>query len=208
MRRRILIKYEKDDGRGIIDGYEYVDLGLPSGLKWATCNVNASSETDYGDYYTFGGNTAVTKESSSNSYYQGNLDQLPLSADTAHNKMKGSWRMPTRTECYELINNTQKEAVIDTNNSNNYIGIKFISNQDSNKVLFIPTGGILSNNWNGTVSNAGRSFYIWTSDKVTNSPQNAYCLAGGMQQYYMSDFSVSINQIYRYYGLNVRGVHE
>ena len=34
--------------------YEYVDLGLPSGLKWAKCNVGATSETDYGDYFQWG----------------------------------------------------------------------------------------------------------------------------------------------------------
>ncbi len=35
------------------EGIEYVDLGLPSGTKWATCNVGASSPWGYGDYYTF-----------------------------------------------------------------------------------------------------------------------------------------------------------
>ena len=34
--------------------YEYVDLGLPSGLKWAKCNVGATSETDYGSYFQWG----------------------------------------------------------------------------------------------------------------------------------------------------------
>ena len=36
------------------NGYEYVDLGLPSGLKWATCNVGASSPEEYGNYYAWG----------------------------------------------------------------------------------------------------------------------------------------------------------
>ncbi|MBR4974427.1 MAG: PEGA domain-containing protein, partial [Bacteroidales bacterium] len=39
---------------GTINGYEYVDLGLPSGLKWATCNVGADSPEEYGDYYAWG----------------------------------------------------------------------------------------------------------------------------------------------------------
>lgn len=33
---------------------EYVDLGLPSGLKWAKCNLGASKPSDYGDYYAWG----------------------------------------------------------------------------------------------------------------------------------------------------------
>ena len=32
----------------------YVDLGLPSGTKWAKCNVGAATETDYGDYFQWG----------------------------------------------------------------------------------------------------------------------------------------------------------
>lgn len=36
------------------NGFEYVDLGLPSGTKWARCNVGANSETDYGLYFAFG----------------------------------------------------------------------------------------------------------------------------------------------------------
>ena len=38
----------------IHNGHEYVDLGLPSGTKWATCNVGASSPEDYGEYYAWG----------------------------------------------------------------------------------------------------------------------------------------------------------
>ena len=37
-----------------INGHEYVDLGLPSGLKWATCNVGASLPSEYGNYYAWG----------------------------------------------------------------------------------------------------------------------------------------------------------
>ena len=37
--------------------YEYVDLGLPSGLKWATMNIGAKTETDYGDYFMWGSTT-------------------------------------------------------------------------------------------------------------------------------------------------------
>ena len=36
------------------NGHEYVDLGLPSGIKWATCNVGANSPEDYGDYFAWG----------------------------------------------------------------------------------------------------------------------------------------------------------
>ena len=38
---------------GTINGHDYVDLGLPSGLKWATCNVGATSPEGYGDYFAW-----------------------------------------------------------------------------------------------------------------------------------------------------------
>ena len=44
-------------GRGISNGHEWVDLGLPSGTKWATCNVGASSPEEYGDYFAWGETT-------------------------------------------------------------------------------------------------------------------------------------------------------
>ena len=36
---------------GKLNGHDYVDLGLPSGTKWATCNLGASSPSDYGEYF-------------------------------------------------------------------------------------------------------------------------------------------------------------
>ena len=42
--------------------YEYVDLGLPSGLKWAKCNIGATSETDYGLYFQWGATEGYTAE--------------------------------------------------------------------------------------------------------------------------------------------------
>ena len=44
-----------------IKEYEYVDLGLPSGLRWAKCNIGAETETDYGDYFIWGSTTPNTK---------------------------------------------------------------------------------------------------------------------------------------------------
>ena len=44
----------EENGVGKHKGHEYVDLGLPSGLKWATCNVGADSPEEYGDYFAWG----------------------------------------------------------------------------------------------------------------------------------------------------------
>ena len=42
------------ENRGFENGHEWVDLGLPSGLKWATCNVGATKPEEYGNYYAWG----------------------------------------------------------------------------------------------------------------------------------------------------------
>ena len=51
-----------------INGYKYVDLGLPSGLKWAECNIGATTPEQYGDFYAWG--ELYTKST----YYQSNCE--------------------------------------------------------------------------------------------------------------------------------------
>ena len=108
----------------IHNGHVYVDLGLPSGLLWATCNVGADSPEDNGDYFAWGetepkdyyhwetyklsanGNYySMTKYCLSTSY--GTVDNkniLELSDDAANANWGGDWRMPTKEEMDELCN--------------------------------------------------------------------------------------------------------
>ena len=105
-----------------INGHEYVDLGLPSGIKWATCNVGASSPEDFGGYYAWGETETKseytletykwckrgkynkhTKYCTDSSY--GTVDNktvLEPEDDVAHVKWGGDWRMPTLAEQDEL----------------------------------------------------------------------------------------------------------
>ena len=91
---------------GEINGYEYVDLGLPSGLKWATCNVGASSPEMAGDYYAWG-------ELETKDYYS--IDNTVTHEvvmedfsgdpkyDVARAKWGSTWRMPKVNEINELM---------------------------------------------------------------------------------------------------------
>ena len=109
------------DRSGSVNGHDYVDLGLPSGLLWATCNVGASKPEEYGDYYAWGetstkskydwstykycngSNFTMTKYCTSSSY--GTVDNkttLELSDDVARASWGGSWRMPTVSQFDEL----------------------------------------------------------------------------------------------------------
>ena len=101
-----------------------IDLGLPSGTKWACCNVGATSPEDYGGYYAWGeteekgydewstykwcnGSYDTMTKYCTKSYY-GTVDNktvLDPEDDVAHVKWGGSWRMPTFDEQAELRNN-------------------------------------------------------------------------------------------------------
>ena len=107
---------------GTINGHEWVDLGLPSGLKWATCNVGANNPEDYGNYYAWGETTTKSTYTENNSLtyalgtqalllrgYIDNVDEdegllgtLTSSHDAASANWGGSWRMPTTAELEEL----------------------------------------------------------------------------------------------------------
>ena len=101
------------NGANTHNGHEFVDLGLPSGTLWATCNVGATSPEQAGLYFAFGETTGFTAEQVENeirkfdfaSYTASSVSgNLTLEQDAAHVNLGGDWRMPTKAECQELLN--------------------------------------------------------------------------------------------------------
>ena len=93
---------------GIINGHNWVDLGLPSGLKWATCNVGATTPEGYGNYYAWGETTTKTSYNESNSVtYNQQINDFSGNStyDAARANWGSTWRMPTDAEMIELLNN-------------------------------------------------------------------------------------------------------
>ena len=84
----------------------YVDLGLPSGLLWATCNLGASSPEEVGGYYAWGETSPKTYFSEDNYQYKNNPISISnisgTEYDAAHITLRGTWRMPTKAELEEL----------------------------------------------------------------------------------------------------------
>ena len=145
------------------NGYDYVDLGLPSGTKWATMNVGASSETDYGNYYQYGKGAAQYAETSGNSNYPGKEDPLDPYKDTAAQVWGGSWHMPTKEQMQELRANTPYQWV--TNYKGSGIRGGLFTAQNGNSVFF-PAAG----RWNnGSQSNVGLQGFYWSSSPSGNS---------------------------------------
>ena len=134
-------------------GHAYVDLGLPSGTKWATMNVGASSETDYGNYYQYGKGAAQYAATSGDSNYGGTEDPLDSSVDTASQVWGGSWHMPTRAQMQELIDKCTWSWGT-SGGTNGYTVSK------NGKSIFLPAAG----NWNnGSQGSVGTSGLYWGS---------------------------------------------
>ena len=179
----------------IINGYEYVDLGLPSGLKWATCNVGASSAEEYGDYYAWGEIETKSEydESNSKTYGKSMSDISGNSTcDVARAKWGGSWRMPTKEECRELILECKWQWT--TQNGKN--GYK-VTGPNGNSI-FLPAAGYRVGS---SLYDAGKHGWYWSSTPYESNDYEAYYL-----RFYSSNHNVY--PYYRHHGRSVRPVSE
>lgn len=111
----------KEGGDGRIQGHEYVDLGLPSGLKWATRNIGADNPEDYGRYFAWGETDTKHEYVEYNYQYWNDTDgdgDWDYGESTINSDISGEvlfdastanwgdrWRMPTKAEQEELLNN-------------------------------------------------------------------------------------------------------
>ena len=185
------------------NGYEYVDLGLPSGLKWATCNVGANSPEQAGLYFAWGETTGFTGEQCTSgvrafdeaSYTASAIStDLTLAQDAAHVNLGGTWRMPTKDEYQELLDNC--DAVwTDDYNGTGVAGRVFTSKVNGNSVFFPAAGLCTGSSMNGV----GSLGYDWSAS--WDSEFYAWFLlfySGTQDMHYGS----------RFFGFSVRGVCE
>ncbi|MBP5681071.1 MAG: InlB B-repeat-containing protein, partial [Bacteroidales bacterium] len=175
-------------------GHDYVDLGLPSGLKWATCNIGANNPEEYGDYFAWGETTGynsgkTTFDWSTYKYCNGDYDkqtkycnnrsfgnngftdtktELDLADDAARANWGGSWRMPTHAEQEELVNNCSTTWTT----VNGVYGHLFTSNNNG-KTLFLPAVGYRDGT---SFLDAGSYGYYWSSSLYSGCPYNAWDL--------------------------------
>ena len=154
---------------GTYNDHEWVDLGLPSGLKWATCNVGASTPGDYGNYYAWG-------ETSTKSNYYGNCASIgkswgdiggDSSRDAAKANWGGSWRMPKKAEFKELKDNCTWTWA--TQNGNN--GYK-VTGPNGNSI-FLPAAGYRHG---GTLYDNGELGEYCSSTPYESDTNSAYAL--------------------------------
>lgn len=147
---------------GSHQGHDWVDLGLPSGLKWATCNVGAATPSDYGDYYAWGEiSTKYTYFNENCESWAKNWDNIEGDPrhDVATAKWGGSWRMPTKEEFKELLSN----CAWTWTQQNLHEGYKVTGR--TGQSIFIPAAGFYSGYG---VSFKGLGYY-WTSTPNVSS---------------------------------------
>ena len=194
---------------------EAVDLGLPSGLKWASFNLGASKPEEYGDYYAWGETgpkedyawstykwcmgayNTLTKYCTDSSYgYNGFTDGktvLDPEDDAAHVNLVGKWRMPTDDEWTELRENCTWSWTTQ-NGVNGYL----VTGPNGNSIFLAAAGDRSSTNLN----DAGSNGYYWSSSLNSGYPYIARYVC------FNSD-NVSRNyDYYRFYGQSVRPVTE
>lgn len=180
---------------------EYVDLGLPSKIMWAKCDLGATSPEKYGDEYSWG--ETWTKINYDYYYFtdivEGQYTKydscdkrffLEKEDDVAYLRLGEGWRYPTWNEMQELIDNcTVTESTL-----NGWPGVMFVSKINNNYIFF------------GYRPKGPTAALRWTSAVVESNPTLAKCLRFE-RNYETNKIDVSRYDNERKYRIPVRPVY-
>lgn len=165
--------------RGTSNGHEWVDLGLPSGTKWATCNVGTDKFDYYGDYFVWGSLQVVKDENISwskrPSYYNlGDSFSGLVKYDPARSSWGMTWRTPTKEEFVELVEYCQFTW------TDEYDGGVWVQSKRNGQKIYLPAcGGCSGTQGYDYVRIAG---LYWTSTAAPTEntyrgvPDYAFCM--------------------------------
>ena len=192
---------------------EWIDLGLPSGLLWRSCNLGAESPEEYGDYYAWG--ETSTKDEYTNTTYIHFADSIQILLTKYCNKPNLAFNgqadylttlepiddpstavlglevhTPTRAQFMELLANTHSEWV----RLNGVYGRNYTAGNGNS--LFIPAGGCKRGD---TISFTETIGCYWTSSLVTTDPLTAWALDLRMDH-------DTVGRSWRYFGYTIRAV--
>jgi len=220
------------DGTDVSPG-EAIDLGLPSGTLWASCNVGATKPEEYGLYFAWGETVGYTSDISDghsfnwanykwsngdgykqtkycnnsrygNNGFTDNKTELDLEDDAAYVNWGSNWRMPSSDQIKELIENCSREWTT----FNGVYGVKFTSNKNG-KSIFLPAAGCRYKTWLYHASNdSGYYGYYWSRSLALDDEPSGAChmeLERFWDKAYLEDGSRYIGG-YRFYGQSVRPV--
>lgn len=187
-------------------GHNLVDLGLPSGTLWASCNMGASSPEQYGCYYAWGETSGSCEGKTAfgiSNYpvdYSETVEQgenLPLNRDASHVNWGGEWHMPTLTEVKELMRKYYTTCEWTTENGvNGYRITSHVRGFEGNSI-FLPAAGYYDSN----VRNAGVRGYYWSSTLYNN-----HDVANNVGYMYFYSDKIDWWEEEPWYGLTIRPV--
>lgn len=224
---------DEDSTTGTTNGYAWVDLGLPSGLKWAICNVGAENPWEYGDYFAWG-ETAPKSVYDLSTYLDGRIteyrdcgtdndllngitDIKGTKYDVVRANMGKKWRMPTFAECQELLRECDWVWTEDYNG----ISVKgYIVYKRKNENFYSSLYGVPSSPYSisdthiflpatgwlygSSLDFAGSACYYWSSS-LEDGSMDAYCIFAGWIDFYTNHY---MKYQPREFGMTVRGVCE
>ncbi len=202
---------------GNVGGHDYVDLGLPSGTLWATCNVGATKPTECGDYFAWGETSPkgiyttknykffklkgynideITKYNTESKY--GIVDDktvLESQDDVASVLWDGSWRMPTYDELQELENGCDWEW------SDNYedsgVAGRIGTSKSNGNTIFLPAAGCCFSVFG--LDRKDQDGCYWSSSLYSKSLEEAHFLS-----FYSREIRISYGD--RFVGRPIRAV--
>lgn len=177
----------------------YVEI---NGVKWATCNIGATTPGGYGDYFAWGATYPQAKYEESD-YRESSISaNLTLANDVASQKLGSDWHMPTHYEISRIIDDYGDPADGVTwtwiSNTATYgtVGYEVYLTSDTSKKIFLPAAG----GWYDGLEEAGSDGYYWSSEYNIYSYEYAWRLS------FSSSGQHKGNGL-RYYGQSVRPVH-
>lgn len=205
--------------------YTMVDLGLPSGVKWADRNIGATSPEDSGLYFQWSDTIGYTVEQvgvDKTFYWDNCVDVsspwgpsfikysmskktiLDIEDDAARIYMGDLWRIPSRAEYQELIANTTQIYVdIDGNESETMPsviqGVKLVSNING-KSIYFPASGIIEKSSIGYINDEGA---YWTNELAKDKSAYIAIMSSRMQVKFAEG-----SYLFRCNGHSIRAVHE
>jgi hypothetical protein len=199
------IQIIKRPSMNMVNGHRFVDLGLPSGILWATCNVGANKPEDYGDYFSWG-ETRPKNDYELEKYNYFDKRRYDFTKYTKSDGLKilqsiddaamVNWgegcRIPTREEWKELIKKTSNIWTV-----RNGINGRLFTSSNGNS-LFLPASSSLMGKFNGFLGTSG---HYWSSSLSTLKHDYASHLV------FKEEYCDLYGDGSRYYGFTVRPVH-
>ena len=202
--------------------YDFVDLGLPSGTKWASCNVGASAPEDFGLYFAWGETEGYSGITSEKGFYWGDYKFTTAATGATDTKFRGGLTKYNYDSSNGIVDNltvleqvddaaytsdktcrmpTKADLVELTANTtstwetlNGVNGRRFTSKTNGNSIFVLAAGYC----WYGIASDVGSGGYLWSSS--LNSYEGAFKLS------FFSNSNVGVGNYNRYNGCTVRPV--